>query len=101
MTKCKFIVKNSNFIVLVVFSPIFATDTKITFVYNFVAPLTAAYVSIDRKGWLQLSANTIIMFKVKKHKQNNLSAIFVTSLMFAVANVKTSVRVFVKFECLR
>ena len=100
MTKCKFIVKNSNFKVLVVFSPIFATDTKITFVYNFVAPLTAAYVSVDRKGWLQLSAK-IIMFKVKKHKQNNLSAIFVTSLMFTLTNVKTSVRVFVKFECLR
>ena len=97
MRQSKFIVKKSNF---KVFSPIFATDTKITFVYNFVAPLTAAYVNLDRKGWLQLSAKTI-MFKVKKHKQNNLSAIFVTSLMFTMTNVKTSVRVFVKFECLR
>ena len=39
MTKCKFIVKNSSFKMLVVFSPIFVADTKITFVYNFVAPL--------------------------------------------------------------
>ena len=40
VTKYKFIVKNSSFKMLVVFSPIFVTDTKITFVYNFVAPLT-------------------------------------------------------------
>ena len=39
VTKCKFIVKNSSFEMLVVFSPIFVADTKITFVYNFVAPL--------------------------------------------------------------
>ena len=38
VTKCKFIVKNSSFEMLVVFSPIFVADTKITFVYNFVAP---------------------------------------------------------------
>ena len=39
MRKCKFIVKNSSFEVLVVFLPIFVAVTKITFVYNFVAPL--------------------------------------------------------------
>ena len=39
VAKCKFIVKNSSFKMLVVFSPIFVADTKITFVYNFVAPL--------------------------------------------------------------
>ena len=39
VTKCKFIVKNSSFKMLVVLSPIFVEDTKITFVYNFVAPL--------------------------------------------------------------
>ena len=39
VTKCKFNVKNSSFEMLVVFSPIFVADTKITFVYNFVAPL--------------------------------------------------------------
>ena len=39
MTKCKFIVKSSSFQILVVFLPIFVADTKITFVYNFVAPL--------------------------------------------------------------
>ena len=39
VTKCKFIVKNSSFEMLVVFSSIFVADTKITFVYNFVAPL--------------------------------------------------------------
>ena len=40
VTKFKFILKNSSFEMLVVFSPIFAVDTKITFVYNFVTPLT-------------------------------------------------------------
>ena len=39
MTKCKFIAKNSSFELLVVFSSIFVADTKITFFYNFVAPL--------------------------------------------------------------
>ena len=40
VTKCKFIVKYSSFKMLVAFSPIFVADTNITFVYNFVAPLT-------------------------------------------------------------
>ena len=44
VTKCKFIVKNSSFKMLVMFSPIFVADTKITFVYNFVAPLGAEIV---------------------------------------------------------
>ena len=39
VTECKFITKNRSFKMLVVFSPIFVADTKITFVYNFVAPL--------------------------------------------------------------
>ena len=39
VTKCKFIVKNGNFKMLVVLSPIFVADTKITFIYDFVAPL--------------------------------------------------------------
>ena len=39
VTKCKFNVKNSSFEMLVVFSPIFVEDKKITFAYNFVAPL--------------------------------------------------------------
>ena len=39
VTECKFIMKNMSFKVLVVFSPIFVADTKITFIYNFVAPL--------------------------------------------------------------
>ena len=37
--KCKFIVKNSSFEMMVVFSPIFVADTKINFVHDFVAPL--------------------------------------------------------------
>ena len=37
--KCKCIVKNNSFEMLVVFSPVFVADTKITFIYNFVAPL--------------------------------------------------------------
>ena len=39
VTKCKFNVKDCSFEMLVVFSPIFVADTKITFVYNFVSPL--------------------------------------------------------------
>ena len=39
LAKCKFIVKNSTYKMLVVLLPIFVADTKITFVYNFVAPL--------------------------------------------------------------
>ena len=34
VTKYKFIMKNSSFKMLVVFSPIFVDDTKITFVCN-------------------------------------------------------------------
>ena len=37
VTECKFIMK--YFKMLVVFLPIFVADTKITFIYNFVAPL--------------------------------------------------------------
>ena len=43
VTECKFIMKNSSFKMLVVFSPIFVADTKITFVYNFVAPLNKQF----------------------------------------------------------
>ena len=39
VTRFKSIMRNSSFKMLVVFSPIFVADTKITFVYNFVAPL--------------------------------------------------------------
>ena len=41
VTKCKFIVKNGSFEMLVVFSAIFVADTKITFVYNVAVPLKA------------------------------------------------------------
>ena len=37
MKKCKFIVKNSSFEMLVVLSPIFVADTKIAFFYNLKA----------------------------------------------------------------
>ena len=43
VTKDKFIVKNSSFEMLVVFSPIFVVDTKITFVYDFVALLMMSW----------------------------------------------------------
>ena len=39
VTECKFITKNSSFEMLVLFSPMFVADTKVPFVYNFVAPL--------------------------------------------------------------
>ena len=38
LTKSIFIVKNRSFKMLVVLSPIFVADMKITFLYNFVAP---------------------------------------------------------------
>ena len=41
VTKCKFIMKNSGFNLLFVFQPIFVVDTKITFAYYFVAPLSS------------------------------------------------------------
>ena len=44
LTKCKFIVKNSSFKMLVVLSPIFEADTRITFAYNFIAPLNLCKV---------------------------------------------------------
>ena len=47
VTKCKFIVKNSSFVMLVVLSPIFVGDTKITFVYNFVARLKVFIKSFE------------------------------------------------------
>ena len=40
VAKFRFIVKNSTFKMLVVFSLIFVVDAKLTSVYNFVAPLT-------------------------------------------------------------
>ena len=45
--KCKCIVKNNSFEMLVVFSPIFVADTKITFDYNFVAPLTKCKLTLN------------------------------------------------------
>ena len=39
MTKCRFIVKNNSLKFLDVFWPIFVEDTKINFLYNFIAPL--------------------------------------------------------------
>ena len=39
LTKCKFIVKNISFKMLAVLSPIFVPNPKITFVFDFVAPL--------------------------------------------------------------
>ena len=50
VTKRKFVVKYSSFKMLVVFSPIFVDDTKITFVYNFVAPLKRRGPRIDPCG---------------------------------------------------
>ena len=42
------------------------------------------------------------MFKGKKQKyKNNLNAVVLTSLLFTVANIKTSVMLFVECECLR
>ena len=39
MTECKLVTQNSSFKMMAVFSLIFVADTKITFDYNFVAPL--------------------------------------------------------------
>ena len=47
---------------LFVFSPIFVVDTKITFVYNFVAPLTSINKNFKTKklGWQFLSDMFIV-----------------------------------------
>ena len=50
VTKCKFIVKNSRLKMLVVFLPIFVVYTKITFIYNFVAPLMGCQKSSSKVG---------------------------------------------------
>ena len=47
VTKCNFIVKNSSFKMLVMFSIIIVADTKVAFVYNFVAPLMKKKKKLD------------------------------------------------------
>ena len=54
VTECKFIMKNNSFKMLVVFSPIFVADTKVTFVYNFVAPLTTEIFSFNEENRYEL-----------------------------------------------
>ena len=46
LTKSTFIGENISFKMLVVLSPIFVANTKMTFVYNFVAPLIAGLKSL-------------------------------------------------------
>ena len=46
MRKCNFIVKNSSFEMLVVFSPTFVADTKITFFYNLIVPLKVKDITL-------------------------------------------------------
>ena len=43
VSKCKFIMKNSSFKILVVLSPIFVVDIKITCIYNFVTLLKICF----------------------------------------------------------
>ena len=43
VTKCKFILKNSNLQILIVFSLIFVVNTKMIYVYNFVCSLNTCY----------------------------------------------------------
>ena len=64
VTKCKFNVKDSSFEMLVVFSPIFVADSKITFVYNFVAPLSKTSVftkSINMCMWVAGTSNQLFI----------------------------------------
>ena len=60
VTKCKFIVKNSSFEMLVVFSSIFVADTKITFVCNFVAPLSNLFFNFFIK--MKNKKRTVLCF---------------------------------------
>ena len=62
VTECKFIMKNSSFKMLVAFSPIFVVDTKITFSYNFVAPLKYGYRIPLRDIFLACSRDIIITY---------------------------------------
>ena len=59
LAKCEFIVKNRNLKMLVVLSPIFVADTKITFVYNFVAPLSLDlyFLKIEDGIWTCVVSN--------------------------------------------
>ena len=59
VTECKFITKNRSFKMLVVFSPIFVADTKITFVYDFVARLMREF---DLKTFLIFRFNLYAYF---------------------------------------
>ena len=63
VTKCKFIVKNSSFKILLVFSPIFVADTKITFAYNFVAPLKILENSQKKNSCQSLFFNKVAGWK--------------------------------------
>ena len=52
VTKCKFIMKNRRLKFLVVAWPIFVADTKLIFVYNFVAPLS--FLEFSENGFSSL-----------------------------------------------
>ena len=91
VTECKFITKNSSFKTLVVFSPIFVADTKITFVYNFVAPLNYGYLSFNIDCYY-LKGNTIV---------NNLTAclIFIKYHIYNFSNFTGKIFFKVLFFC--
>ena len=64
VTKCEFNVKDSNFEMLVVFSPIFVAYSKIAFVYNFVTPLSKTSVftkSINMCMWVAGTSNQLFI----------------------------------------
>ena len=68
VTKCRFIVKNSSFKMLVVFSQIFLADTKITFVYNFVALLRKAIMERSNLGNIYFKKTPESLKKYKKQE---------------------------------
>ena len=65
VTECKFITKNSSLKMLVVFSPIFVEDTKITFVYNFVAPLIVTPNISEGMFWFSLRHGAFLLKTLK------------------------------------
>ena len=75
MTECKFVTKNSCFKILVVFASTFVADTKITFVYSFVAPPSCLKdIDKDVPKLSDISLTKVILFgdskysDIKNHK---------------------------------
>ena len=88
LAKCEFIVENSSFKILVLLSPIFVADTKINFLYNFLAPLRE--LISEKHNTIQEHDNGILNLMEKEddfEKEKDLRtnfAIFFKKLLFSI-----------------